>query len=40
MLRWICGHTRRDRVQNDDIRDRLGVEPIEEKACPTPVEMV
>ena len=31
MLRWICGHTRRDRVQNDDIRDRLGVAPIEEK---------
>ena len=31
MLRWICGHTRRDRVQNDDIRDRLGVTPIEEK---------
>ena len=31
MLRWICGHTRRDRVQNDDIRDRLGVSPIEEK---------
>ena len=31
MLRWICGHTRRDRVQNDDIRDRLWVAPIEEK---------
>ena len=30
MLRWICGHTRRDRVRND-IRDRLGVAPIEEK---------
>ena len=24
MLRWICGHTRMDRVRNDDIRDRLG----------------
>ena len=24
MLRWICGHRRRDRVLNDDIRDRLG----------------
>ena len=23
MLRWICGHTRMDRVRNDDIRDRL-----------------
>ena len=31
MLRWICGHTRRDRVRNDDIRDRLGVASIEEK---------
>ncbi|XP_066367886.1 uncharacterized protein [Miscanthus floridulus] len=31
MLCWICGHTRRDRVRNDDIRDRLGVAPIEEK---------
>ena len=31
MLRWICGHTRRDRVRNDDIRDILGVAPIEEK---------
>ena len=31
MLPWICGHTRRDRVRNDDIRDKLGVAPIEEK---------
>ena len=31
MLRWIWGHTRKDRVQNDDIRERLGVAPIEEK---------
>jgi hypothetical protein len=31
MLRWICEHTRLDRVRNDDIRDRLGVAPIEEK---------
>ena len=31
ILRWICGHTRIDRVRNDDIRDRLGVAPIEEK---------
>ena len=29
MLRWIYGHTRMDRVRNDDIRDRLA--PIEEK---------
>ena len=31
MLRWICGHIRRDRVRNDDIRDRLGVIPIKKK---------
>jgi hypothetical protein len=31
MRRWIRGHTRRDRVWNDDIRERLGVAPIEEK---------
>jgi hypothetical protein len=29
MLRWICGHTRRDRVRNDGIRERLGVAPVE-----------
>jgi hypothetical protein len=31
VLRWICGHTRSDRVRNEDIRDRVGVAPIEEK---------
>uniref|UniRef100_A0A0A9D9B5 Uncharacterized protein n=1 Tax=Arundo donax TaxID=35708 RepID=A0A0A9D9B5_ARUDO len=31
MLRWICGHTRKDQVRNNDIRDRVGVVPIEEK---------
>jgi hypothetical protein len=31
MLQWIYGHTRRDRVWNDDIRERLGVIPVEEK---------
>ena len=40
MLRWICGHTRMDRVRNDDICDRLEVAPIEKKACPTSVEVV
>jgi hypothetical protein len=29
MVRWICGHTRRDRIRNDDIRERLGVAPVE-----------
>jgi hypothetical protein len=31
MLRWICGHTRRDRVRNDDICERLEVASVEEK---------
>jgi hypothetical protein len=31
MLRWICGNTRRDRVRNNDIREKLGVAPVEEK---------
>jgi hypothetical protein len=31
MLHWICGHTRKDRIRNDDIRDKLGVAPIQEK---------
>jgi len=31
MLRWFCGHTRRDRVRNEAIRERVGVAPIEEK---------
>ena len=31
MLRWICGHTRRNRIRNDDIRERVRVAPIEEK---------
>jgi hypothetical protein len=31
MLHWICGHTRKDRIRNDDIRDKLAVAPIQEK---------
>ena len=31
MLQWFCGHTRRDRVRNEAIRERVGVAPIEEK---------
>ena len=29
MLRWFCRHTRRDRVRNEVIRERVGVAPIE-----------
>jgi hypothetical protein len=31
MLQSICGHTRRDQVRNDDMRERLEVAPVEEK---------
>jgi hypothetical protein len=31
MIRWICGQTRRDRVRNNDIRERLVVAPVEKK---------
>jgi len=31
MLRWFCGYTRRDRVRNEDIREKVGVALIEEK---------
>jgi hypothetical protein len=31
MLCWIYGHTRLDRVRNDDIYDRLGVAPIKKR---------
>jgi hypothetical protein len=31
MLWWICGNIRRDRVQKDDIHERLEVTPVEKK---------
>jgi hypothetical protein len=31
MLRWIYGNIKRDRVRNDDTRERLRVAPVEEK---------
>jgi uncharacterized protein (DUF2236 family) len=31
MLRWMCGHTRKDQIRNEVIRDRVVVAPIEEK---------
>ncbi|KAD3338666.1 hypothetical protein E3N88_34187 [Mikania micrantha] len=31
MLRWICGHTRLDRIRNETIRGRLGVACISDK---------
>ncbi|XP_009630856.3 ethylene-responsive transcription factor 3-like [Nicotiana tomentosiformis] len=31
MLRWMCEHTRLDRIKNKVIRDKVGVTPIEDK---------
>ena len=31
MLRWMCGHTRRDRIRNEEIRGKVGVAEIEGK---------
>jgi len=31
LLPWMCAKTRRDKIRNDNIRDRVGVEPIVEK---------
>jgi hypothetical protein len=33
ILRWIFGHTRRDRVRNDDIRERLGWHQLWRSSC-------
>ncbi|XP_055835156.1 uncharacterized protein LOC129903631 [Solanum dulcamara] len=31
MLRWMCRHTRRDKIRNEDIRDKVGVGSVEDK---------
>jgi len=31
MLRWICGHTRLDKIRNKVIRDKIRVATIEDK---------
>ena len=31
ILRWFCGHIRKDRVRNEAIPKKIGVAPIEEK---------
>nr|XP_009766169.1 PREDICTED: uncharacterized protein LOC104217581 [Nicotiana sylvestris] len=31
MLRWMWGHTRRDKIRNEVIRDKVGVAPVEDK---------
>ena len=31
MLRWMCGHTRKDKIRNEVIRNKVGVVLIEKK---------
>ncbi|XP_019256336.1 PREDICTED: uncharacterized protein LOC109234728 [Nicotiana attenuata] len=31
ILRWMCGHTRRDKISNEVIQDKVGVAPVEDK---------
>ncbi|XP_075079727.1 uncharacterized protein LOC142164959 [Nicotiana tabacum] len=31
MLRWMCGHTRKDKIRNEVIRDKVGVASMEAK---------
>jgi hypothetical protein len=31
ILHWICDHTRRDQIRNDDIREKLDVVSLQEK---------
>ncbi|KAG5593483.1 hypothetical protein H5410_043997 [Solanum commersonii] len=32
MLRWMCGHTRSDRIRNEVIREKVGVASVVDKA--------
>ncbi|RXH87370.1 hypothetical protein DVH24_034270 [Malus domestica] len=31
MLHWMCGHTRKDKIRNEDIRGKVGIAEIEGK---------
>ncbi|KAG5595319.1 hypothetical protein H5410_036551 [Solanum commersonii] len=31
MLRWMCGHTRSDKIRNEVIREKVGVAPVVDK---------
>lgn len=29
ILCWMCGHTKNDRIKNEDLRDKVGIDKIE-----------
>ncbi|XP_070020888.1 uncharacterized protein [Nicotiana sylvestris] len=31
MLRWMCGHTKLDKIRNEVIREKVGVAPVDDK---------
>lgn len=31
MLQWMCEHTRRDRIRNEDIPDKVGATSVDDK---------
>jgi len=31
MIRWMCGYTRLDKIRNVEIRERVGIAPLEDK---------
>ncbi|XP_070039139.1 uncharacterized protein [Nicotiana tomentosiformis] len=31
MLRWMCGHTRMDKIRNEVIREKVSVAPMDDK---------
>ncbi|XP_070025856.1 uncharacterized protein [Nicotiana sylvestris] len=31
MLRWMCEHTKMDKIRNEAIREKVGVAPLEDK---------
>ncbi|XP_070005739.1 uncharacterized protein [Nicotiana sylvestris] len=31
ILRWMCGHTKKDKIRNEVIRDMMGLAPVKDK---------